>query len=297
MTARAISLHGPRNLPSGSEGRLRAPLSWLLIAPLLTLFALVFVVPVIGLLQQSAFDPDFTTRHFEQAVSRPLYVRVILGTLRTSAVVAFGTLLLGYPVALLMARAKGWEAALIGACVLIPLWTSVLVRSYAWTVLLARNGLVNSGLESLGIIDAPLRLLYTEGAVIIAMIHVLLPFMILPLYAVLRTIPKDLTHAAVGLGASGFDVFRRVTLPLSMPGVTSGLVMVFILAIGFYVTPALVGGSQNMMVAQLIASEIGGSTSWAFGAALSTILLVATLLLMAIFHRAISLQRLAGERS
>jgi len=287
----------PAARPSGNEGRLSAGTSWLLMTPLLALFALIFVVPVIGMLQQSAFDPDFTTRHFEQAMSRPLYVRIILRTLRISAIVAVGALLLGYPVAYLMARAKGWQAALIGACVLIPLWTSVLVRSYAWTVLLARNGLVNNGLAGLGLTDAPLRLLYTEGAVTVAMIHVLLPFMVLPLYAVLRTIPTDLTQAAFGLGASGFQVFRRITLPLSMPGVTSGLVMVFILAIGFYVTPALVGGSQNMMVAQLIATEIAEAPTWGFGAALSTILLLTTLGLMAIFHRAINFERLAGDQS
>jgi len=283
--------------PSRNEGRLGAWTSWLLLTPLLVLFAAVFVVPVVGMLLQSAFDPTFTTRHFEQAVSRPLYVRIILRTLQISIVVAMGTLVLGYPVAWLMARAKGWQAALIGCCVLIPLWTSVLVRSYAWTVLLARNGLINNGLSGLGLTDAPLRLLYTEGAVIVAMIHVLLPFMILPLYAVLRTLPVDLTQAARGLGASGFQVFRRITLPLSMPGVISGLVMVFILAIGFYVTPALVGGSQNMMIAQLIASEIAEAPTWGFGAALSTMLLVTTLGLMAIFHRAISFERLAGHRS
>jgi mannopine transport system permease protein len=293
----AVATPAARGLPSGSEGRLRPGASWLLIAPLLALFAAIFVVPVIGLLQQSVFDPEFTTRYFEQTVSRPLYVRIILRTLRISAIVAFGTLVLGYPVAYLMSRAKGWQAAVIGACVLIPLWTSVLVRSYAWTVLLARNGLINNGLAALGVTSEPLRLLYTEGAVILAMIHVLLPFMVLPLYSALRTIPDDLSRAAFGLGASPFNVFRRITLPLSMPGVTSGLVMVFILAIGFYVTPALVGGAQNMMVAQLIASEIGGSTSWAFGAALSTVLLLSTLGLMAIFHRAFSLERLAGQRS
>lgn len=283
--------------PAANEGRLGAATSWLLLTPLLALFALIFVIPVLGMLQQGAFDPDFTTRHFEQAVSRPLYVRIILRTLRISAIVAAGTLLLGYPVAYLMARAKGWQAALLGACVLIPLWTSVLVRSYAWTVLLARNGLINNGLTSLGLIDAPLRLLYTEGAVIVAMIHVLLPFMVLPLYAVLRTIPADLMQAALGLGASGFQVFRRITLPLSIPGIVSGLVMVFILAIGFYVTPALVGGAQNMMVAQLIATEIAEAPTWGFGAALSTVLLLTTLGLMAIFHRAISFERLAGDRS
>ncbi len=283
--------------PSGNEARLRARTSWLLMAPLLVLFAFIFVVPVIGMLQQSAFDPELTTRHFEQATSRPLYVRIILRTLRVSAIVALGALVLGFPVAYLMARAKGWQAAVIGACVLIPLWTSVLVRSYAWTVLLARNGLVNNGLAGAGLIDAPLKLLYTEGALVIAMIHVLLPFMVLPLYAVLRTIPDDLTQAAYGLGASAWQVLCRIILPLSMPGITSGLVMVFILSIGFYVTPALVGGAQNMMVSQLIATEIAEAPTWGFGAALSTILLLTTLVLMAIFHRAISFQRLAGERS
>ncbi|MBA3505623.1 MAG: ABC transporter permease, partial [Betaproteobacteria bacterium] len=117
----AVEASLPAARPSGNEGRLSTGTSWLLMTPLLALFVLIFVVPVIGMLQQSAFDPDFTTRHFEQAVSRPLYVRIILRTLRISAIVAVGTLLLGYPVAYLMARAKGWQAALMGACVLIPL--------------------------------------------------------------------------------------------------------------------------------------------------------------------------------
>ena len=225
-------------------------------------------------------------------------MRIILRTLQISAIVALGTLLLGYPVALLMARAKGWQAALIGACVLIPLWTSVLVRSYAWTVLLARNGLINNGLADLGLTDgtAPPPLHGGRGHrrddPRAAAVHD-------PARSTRCCGPSRPTcrRRRCGLGASGFQVFRRITLPLSMPGVTSGLVMVFILAIGFYVTPALVGGSQNMMIAQLIASEIAEAPTWGFGAALSTILLVDDSRLMAIFHRAISFERLAGERT
>ena len=275
-----------------SERRLGALASWLLLSPLLVLFLAVFLFPMLGMLERSLFDPELTARHYEQMVARDLYVRVIWRTIVVSAIVAAVSLILGYPVAYLMARMKGWQAALIGACVLIPLWTSVLVRSYAWTVLLSRFGLVNTWLMELGLIEQPLRLLYTEGAVILAMVHVLLPFMILPLYAALRAIPADLPRSAAILGAGGFATFRHVVLPLSLPGVSAGLVLVFLISLGFFITPALVGGPQSLMVATLIAREISMTFNWGFAAALAATLLLAALAIVFAFNRVLRLDRI-----
>ena len=160
-------------------------------------------------------------------------------------------------------------ACCITACVLMPLWTSVLVRSYAWIVLLQRNGIVNNALLDLGVDHQPLRMLYTEGAVIIAMTHVLLPFMILPIYSALRSIPPDLDAAALNLGAGTGAAFFAVTLPLSLPGVFAGSLMIFMLALGFYVTPALVGGPRTLMIATLIGQQATELLNWPFAGALS----------------------------
>ena len=295
MTLTAARAQRPRGRRRGGERRLAVPVSWLLLAPLLLLFVAVFLLPLLGMLERSLFDPDFTTRHYEQMVARDLYLRVIRRTIEISAIVAFATLILGYPVAYLMTRVKGWHAALIGACVLIPLWTSTLVRSYAWTVLLSRHGLINTWLVDLGLIDAPMRMLYTDGAVILAMVHVLLPFMILPLYAALRAIPDDLPRAAAILGAGGGATFRHVVLPLSLPGVSAGLVLVFLISLGFFITPALVGGPQSLMVATLIAREITTGFNWGFAAAIAATLLVAALAIVFAFNRVLRLDRIDGD--
>ena len=295
MTLTAARAHRPLGRRRGGERRLAVPVSWLLLAPLLLLFVAVFLLPLLGMLERSLFDPDFTTRHYEQMVARDLYLRVIRRTIEISAIVAFATLILGYPVAYLMTRVKGWHAALIGACVLIPLWTSTLVRSYAWTVLLSRHGLINTWLVDLGLIDAPMRMLYTDGAVILAMVHVLLPFMILPLYAALRAIPDDLPRAAAILGAGGGATFRHVVLPLSLPGVSAGLVLVFLISLGFFITPALVGGPQSLMVATLIAREITTGFNWGFAAAIAATLLVAALAIVFAFNRVLRLDRIDGD--
>lgn len=165
--------------------------SALLLAPLGLLLIGIFVLPLGGLLVGSFLGEGgsgFTLENYERLLSNSLYLTVLLRTLRIAVLVALFTLLLGYPVAYLMSRLSGWKASLLVACVLLPLWTSVLVRSYAWVVLLQRNGIVNSTLRDLGLIDQPIKLLYTEGAVLLAMTHVLLPFMVLPIYSILRGI-------------------------------------------------------------------------------------------------------------
>lgn len=277
-------------------GRTYSPaVSLLLALPFLLVILLAFLLPLGMLLRESAFAPGFTVEHYRKVFDEPVYLRVMYRTVRISIFVTLISLLLGYPLALLMARARGLRLSLLLIAVLLPLWTSVLVRTYAWLVLLQRDGLINDMLTGLGIIDAPMQLLRTEGAVVLAMSHVLLPFVVLPLYASLRAIPDDYERAAKMLGANGFAVFRHVTLPLSMPGITSGCLMVFLLALGFFVTPALIGGPQQMMLATLVQQQVTELLNWPFAGAIIGVLLFAVLVLVIAFNRVVRLDRFVGQ--
>jgi mannopine transport system permease protein len=194
-----------------------------------------------------------------------------------------------------MARRGGWFARLATVCVLIPLWTSVLIRSYAWIIVLERNGLINGSLLSLGVIEQPLRMLYTDGAVLMAMTHVLLPFMVLPVATALKSIPDDLPRAALNLGASRWRVFWHVTLPLSLPGVFAGCLIVFVMSLGFYVTPALLGGPRTLMIATLIGQQALELLDWPFAGALSFVLLVLSLGVTIAFKRLLKLDRVIAH--
>ena len=193
-------------------------------------------------------------------------------------------MLLGYPVALALSRLRRGAATVVLIVVLLPFWTSVLVRSYAWMVLLGRHGVINELLIGVGLIGAPLRLLNTSFAVHIAMIHILLPYMILPIASVLRQIDGALPRAAAGLGAPPWRVFLHVVLPLSLPGVAAGTLLVFVLSLGFYITPALVGGPRDLMLSMLIAQQVD-LLNWPYAACLSAALLAVTLLLIVAFQR------------
>ncbi len=264
--------------------------SLVLILPVMLLLAVFFVLPLTGLLDQSFRSPDLGIANYVRALGSDLYMKILLRTVWLSVIVTALTLVLGYPVALTMSRVSGRMQLAIAVCVLIPLWTSVLVRSYAWIVLLQRRGIVNEFLLQTGLIDQPLRLLYREGTVIVAMTHVLLPFMILSIYSVLRSIPKDLSMAASNLGAGGFSTFRHVIWPLSLPGVYSGVLMVFIIALGFYITPALLGGPETLMMSTLIGQQTTETLDWGLAGALSVVLLGLTLLLVGLFGRALRLE-------
>jgi mannopine transport system permease protein len=255
------------------------------VAPLAGLLVLAFFYPLVALLKTGIWTPEPSLEHFREIAGSSLHLKVFVRTLWIAAIVTAGTLALGYPMAMAIVRSAGWRGLVLIGCVLVPLWTSVLVRSYAWMVLLQRNGLINSVLQEIGVTDQPLRLLYTQTAVVVAMIHVLLPFMVLPIFASLRTIPKDLNRAARGLGAGWLRAFVSVTLPLSMPGVFSGCLLVFVLALGFYVTPAVVGGPQTLMIATLIGQQVTQLLDWPLAAALSTVLLVLTLVIVLAFRR------------
>jgi mannopine transport system permease protein len=273
---------------SRSAGRYPLALTLALISPLLILLLLGFVYPIAYLVKLSLFSPQLDFSRYRRIFDEPVYLEVILRTARIALVVMASSLLLGYPVAYAMARLKGSLPVIATVCVFFALWSPILVRSYAWIVLLQRNGIINAFLKQTGITETGLRMLYTEGAVILAMIHVLIPFMILPIFAALRLIPHDYTRAALNLGASPFVAFARVTFPLSLPGVFAGCVMTFILALGFYVTPALVGGPGTMMAATLIGQQVTALMDWPFAAALATLLLGLTLCLVLVFRRVLS---------
>jgi mannopine transport system permease protein len=277
-------------------GRRYSPAASLLLAmPFLLILALAFILPLAMLLRESLFVPSFSFTNYEKVFDQPVYLRVMFRTLRISAIVTVVTLLLAYPLASLMVRARGLLLGLLLLSVLLPLWTSVLVRTYAWLVLLQRNGVLNEILFGLGVVKAPMQFLRTEGAVVLAMSHVLLPFMVLPLYAALRAIPDDYIRAARMLGAGSLSVFRHVVLPLSLSGISSGSLMVFLLAIGFFVTPVLIGGPQQMMLATLVQQQVTELLNWPFAGALVGVLLAFVLALVLLFNRVVRLDRFVGQ--
>jgi putative spermidine/putrescine transport system permease protein len=210
---------------------------------------------------------------------------ILVRTFWIAALVTFFCAAIGYPYAIIAASLSGWKRDLMLAAVLLPLWTSLLVRTAAWFILLQEQGLINDLLRWLHLIDAPLPLIFNRTGVIIAMTHVLLPFMVLPIYSVLITIPKNLMPAAASLGAPPLRAFLRVLLPLSLRGVASGGLLVFISAIGYYITPALIGGPGDQMISSIIAFYATGSANWGMAGALGVVLLVATLLLYSVYAR------------
>ena len=221
-----------------------------------------------------------------------VFRNVLARTLWISTVVTLACLLLGYPVALFIARQPPQRAALFLFLVLLPFWTSLLVRTVAWVVLLQREGILNNLLMSLGLVHEPLRMIFNRFAVYVAMVHVLLPFMVLPLFAVMKSISPSYERAAASLGAPPFTTFRRVFLPQTMPGIGAGCLMVFIQALGYYITPALVGGPHAQMISYFIAFYASRTVNWGMAAALSIMLLAATLALYAVYNRMIGLEKL-----
>ena len=216
-----------------------------------------------------------------------VFGRILLRTFEISLTVTLGCLLLGYPLAYWLSTLSARQANLLMILVLVPFWTSILVRVAAWIVLLQREGLVNSALMGIGVLDEPLTLLFNRTGVIISMVHILLPFMILPLYSVMKSVPPTYLRAAVSLGSAPLAAFFRVYVPQTWPGVGAGGLLVFILAIGYYVTPALLGGADDQMLSYYIAQYTNVDINWGMACALGAILLVATLVLYGFYRRVV----------
>lgn len=251
--------------PRGAAWRLAA-------APGLFLLAL-FVVPLARVVVQGFSHPPGTVDNFTRIATTGPYLPVLWGTVQTAAVVTVACLVLAYPLAYAGARLRGrWQVLFMGL-VLVPLFTSVVVRSYAWMVLFQRSGPVNGVLGWLDWPGAPVRLLQTPFAVDVGMVHILLPFMVLPILGAMRAIDGTLLQSAELLGAPPGRVFTRVYVPLTLPGAGAGVILVFVSALGFFITPALLGGARSTTIAVLIEQQAVDLLNWPLASALATVLL------------------------
>jgi ABC-type spermidine/putrescine transport system permease subunit I len=251
--------------------------------PALVLLGVFFLFPVLRMLGYSVEAGNLDW--YAKALGQGLYLQVFWNTFQIAIFVTFFCLLLGYPLGFLIATTTPFWATMGFIFVLLPLWTSVLVRTYAWMVLLGRNGVFNRLLLDAGLIADPLPLLHNLAGVLIGMVHVLLPYMVLPVYGAVKRLDPAIVAAAEGLGASSWRVFWRIYLPLTLNGVFAGSVIVFVLALGFFITPALLGGGRVMMIAVLIEQQVRETLNWPFAAALSAVLLAATLAVYAVAQR------------
>ncbi|MSP89064.1 MAG: ABC transporter permease subunit [Alphaproteobacteria bacterium] len=271
--------------------------AWPLI-PVLLFLGVVFLYPVGQLLMLSGLEKGtsvLTLAHYERLFTSNLYFRVLVITLETSAWCTFFAIVGGYPVAYLLATTSERRRNNLMIWVLLPFWTSFLVRTFAWIVLLGRNGAINKWLQALGLTDAPLALIYNFTGVMIGMSHALMPLAILTMVSVMENIDANLPRAAATLGARGGQAFWRIYFPLSLPGVAAAGLLVFITALGFFITPALLGGRLQTMITQIIITQVQELLNWAFAGAVSMLLLVTALIVFYFYDRALGMSTLAGE--
>ena len=265
--------------------------TWVLLFPALAYLLVVFIVPLLTTLWTSMSDPEFGLQNYRQIIADPLYRKVYLRTLLVALSVSVCCLVLGFPLAHYMARKGGMVAtAMLGATGLC-FWISFLVRTYAWTVILGNKGPLTVMTHALGIEHPPV-LLFTTAASLIAMTHILLPYMVLTLYIALSRIDPNLFRAAHGLGANRRQTFRWITVPQALPAVISGSLLVFIFCIGFYVTPTLLGSPRDMMISSLIANEIESLIDFGSASAISMVLLACILCLLMVYDRVVGLDRI-----
>jgi putative spermidine/putrescine transport system permease protein len=287
---------------SGSPAASRVPRdrTLLLMAPAWAMLIFLFLVPLALFFVRSFAEFDGTAAEFIDQAQDLLLSQANLTALGTtnwiSLVVTATVLLIGYPIAYYLTTARGVGVRIVVLSIVLPYFTSIIVRTFSWMVLLGEHGLVNDVLLATGLISAPLSLMYNRLGVLIGMSYVLLPYMVLTLYAAMRAIDPSLLRAAAGLGASGFYTFRRVYFPLSLHGVLSGALIVYILSIGFFITPALMGGQHDIMIAMLIDRALEVAVDWPSAALMSLALLVVTLALYAVYYRITDIHRLIGAR-
>jgi putative spermidine/putrescine transport system permease protein/spermidine/putrescine transport system permease protein len=232
--------------------------------------------------------------HYERLIEQPSYGRIFRITFEISALATAICVVLGYPLAYVLSQLPPRVANLCMIGVLMPFWTSILVRTYAWLVLLQRRGLINTWGMELGLWDEPLPLVHNLNGTLIGMVHIMLPFLILPVYGSMRAIDRDYLKAAANLGASPIRAFWQVFFPLSLPGLLAGALIVFILCLGFYVTPAVLGGGKVIMVANRIANDIEIFFNWGAASALGVVLLVLTMLILWAASKLVRLDRVLG---
>jgi ABC-type spermidine/putrescine transport system permease subunit I len=255
------------------------------VLPLGLAMLVAFNIPVVLMLAWGFTSPQGALAPWADLIERTVYLRVLGNTFRIALICTLTCAVLGYPLAYWLCTLRGRARMIALALVVLPFWVSILVRTYAWIVVLGNNGVVNRSLLQLGLVGEPLELLYNELGVVIGTTNVLLPFLVLPLFATMLGIDRRLLQAAAGLGASPGTVFWKVFFPLTLPGLLAGCILVFILTLGFFITPAILGGGRVSMIANMIDILINRMPRWELAAALSTVLLLATFVCYAFYLR------------
>ena len=273
---------------------------WALLAiPPIAFLVAFFLVPLVVVSLRSVTDfpkpTDDVFANYSRFVASAANLRVLANTFWVAALATVVCLALGYPYAYLMNIVRPRMAGLLLIAVLVPFWSSLLVRTYAWQVILRDTGIINTFLLDSGFIEEPIPLIRTTLGVMLGMSQILLPFMVLPIYAVMRRIDPEYTRAAANLGATPLAAFRRVFLPLSLPGVLAGSLLVFVLALGFYITPALLGSPKDTMISQFIANAVQQRLDWGIGATMAVILMGLTLVVLFVASRFIRLRDVFGS--
>jgi putative spermidine/putrescine transport system permease protein len=273
---------------------LKQPYIWLLL-PVSVVLVVFFVLPLLTMMQYSFYtqvaggtmQPDFTLENFQKFFEQGLYIQTLIKTLFNALITTVFALLLGYPVAYAIARGHPTMSRILLIAVISPLLVGIVIRTYGWMVLLGRQGLVNQLLFATGLIDVPLRLTGNDLGVIISLLHVFYPFMVLPLVGVLQKIDRPLEEAAMLLGANRLQVFYRIILPLSVPGIAAGSMLVFLLSASSFVTPRLIGKNLTKWFLTLLEEQVLTVFHWPFGAALAVIFIVVVLLLVVAYLQAL----------
>jgi putative spermidine/putrescine transport system permease protein len=285
--------------PSSSAGAIKSRVvrqyNFAQTLPALLLILVFFVLPVLALLLRSVLEPEPGFGNYAELLGTTTYLKIFLNTFIVSALVTVVSLLIGFPVAWALAIMPSRLSTVVFAILILSMWTNLLTRTYAWMVLLQRTGVINKTLMGLGLINEPLPLVNNLVGVTIGMTYIMLPFIILPLYGVIRRIDPAILQAAALCGATRFQALTRILIPLAAPGMVSGALMVFVMSLGYFVTPALLGGTANMMLAELIAQFVQSLVNWGMGGAAALVLLVVTLTLYAIQLRLFGPARM-GER-
>lgn len=267
---------------------------FMLVSPALIALLILFVYPIAGILVRSLFSPDFTFKHYLYFFQNPLYAKVMWITIQISFLSTLTSLLVGYPVAYVLRRARPGLRNFFLLVIVLSFMISLLVRNYSWIIVLQRNGVINLLLKSFGLIDQPLILLHNKFSTMVGMTHIFTPYIIFPVYSVMMGIDLNLEKAAQNLGATRWQTFWRVTFPLSLPGIGAGALLVFIMALGFFITPALLGGRKELMLSNLIEIQVVDLLNWPFASAMSVVLLVVTLIIFFIYNRYLGVERLWG---
>lgn len=273
---------------------MRRSLPVFLVAPIVLLVGLLFLVPVIRILTLSFTEPVAGIGNYVALFTEPLYRKIIGTTLRVCILTTLIALMLGYVVAYVMANVPAHVRSWMIIALLVPFWLSVLVRAFSWVLLLSREGVVNATLMALGLVDQPLTLLRNETGVLIGMVHYMVPYAVLPMLTSMLGIDSSLMAASRALGAGPVSTFLRVYLPLSLPGVLAAAVLVFIFCLGFFITPALLGGGKTVMVAQYIEFGISETMNWGIATAFASMLLLTVVLSLILMSRCVRIPSLFG---